>query len=335
MTRAHLAVMLLALLLPSACATSGSSSSPGAPVPHAAGEGTGTPPDAGAPAPAPGSLGLLYRSDGSPASVDDIVALALERDVLFMGELHGDPGAHALQLELMEALIAASRAVDREIVLSLEMFERDVQPILDEYLVGFITESQFLAAARPWPNYERDYRPLVERAREEKLRVVAANAPRRYVNRVSRLGAESLDALPDEAKRHLPELPYPAPSPAYRAEWDARMAGAGHDTGHTADGGDRALQAQALWDAAMAASVHRVLEAGGAHPPLVLHVAGAFHVQNRTGTPEAIRHYRPGVRDLVVVTHRAGSPGDFASALEDVNARSLGDFILITPGEAP
>jgi len=105
------------------------------------------------------------------------------------------------------------------VTLALEMFERDVQDILDEYLTGLIGEQHFKDASRPWRNYIKDYRPLVEFARENKLAVLASNAPRRYVNRVGRLGAASLRDIPDPARRGLPPLPYGQASPAYTAKF--------------------------------------------------------------------------------------------------------------------
>jgi uncharacterized iron-regulated protein len=260
-----------------------------------------------------------------------VVDAALAVDVLFMGELHGNQGAHALQLDLLEALVEVHREGGREVILSLEMFDAEVQLVLDEYLQGLIPEGQFLAAARPWTNYERDYRPLVELARERGLRVVAANVPRRYVNRVARLGVESLGDLSAGALEHLPPLPFPEPSEAYREEWNRRMGdhGHGHDQAH---GGDAALMAQALWDAAMAWAIHDALGAGAPDPPpLVLHLTGSFHVENRTGTPEALTHYRPGVRYLIITTRTAADPADFEAAMDGLDPRSLADFILVTP----
>lgn len=295
--------------------------------------------------------GQLHDALGRRASVDDVVAVARGVDVLFMGELHGNPAAHDLQLRLLERLVRDARTTGREVVLSLEMFETDVQLVLDEYLAGLIPESQFLAAARPWTRYGTDYRPLVELAAREGIRVVAANAPRRYVNRVSRLGTRGLDDLSPAALEHLPPLPFPEPSPAYRAEWDRRMAelaeahGGGHGGAHGDPAGDRALMAQALWDAAMGWSIHRVLggeEGGrsdrppGTRPgPLVLHLTGSFHVENRTGTPEALRHYRPGVRYRVITTREAADPTDFHGALEGEDPGSLADFILLVPAAPP
>ena len=34
--------------------------------------------------------------------------------------------------------------------------------LANEYLGGFISETSFTLAARPWPSYKTDYRPMVE-----------------------------------------------------------------------------------------------------------------------------------------------------------------------------
>lgn len=274
----------------------------------------------------------LFDASGSAVELDVLIAASASVEAILVGERHGDPGGHRFQSDLFESMV---RDAGRPLVLSLEMFERDVQPILDEYLLGLITEEHFLAASRPWNSYRRDYRPMVELAREEGIPVLAANAPRRYVNRVSRIGREALADLPSSALEHLPPLPYPGPSEAYRAEWDALMAemmaaAGGHPSAHAM--GDGALQAQALWDASMAHSVARALEreSGGA---LVIHLTGAFHVENRTGTPEALEHYRPGTRSLVVVIHPVEDP-DLGPSADQLRS---GDFVVLTrtPGSGP
>jgi uncharacterized iron-regulated protein len=175
----------------------------------------------------------VYTSQGEPASLDDILAAMDETDAVLVGETHTDPVAHWLEAELFRMAVEHFRAGGdaetspgalRPVALSLEMFERDVQYILDEYLADLITEQQFLASARPWEHYEEDYRPMVELARERGLPVIAANAPRRYVNRVSRLGREALRDLAPRARSFLPPLPYPQPTEAYRAEWMGLMS---------------------------------------------------------------------------------------------------------------
>ncbi len=166
----------------------------------------------------------VYTADGEPAALYDVVMAMDSADVVFIGEQHNDPVAHEMQHSLlMQAFDMYGEA--RPVALSLEMFETDVQEVLDEYLADFIAERHFLNAARPWNNYESDYRPLVEFAKEKSLSVIAANAPRRYINRVSRLGPASLEVLPATAKAHLPPLPYPGASDAYRAKWNELMFG--------------------------------------------------------------------------------------------------------------
>ena len=142
--------------------------------------------------------------------LSDLQALALHlagADVIFIGEEHDDPVAHHLELEILRAL----HTQEREVSLSLEMFERDVQAVLDGYLAGLYPEVQFLKAARPWSNYGAAYRPLIEYARAQGLAVIAANAPRRMVNLVAREGPEVLQSLPMAERQWLPPLPYHIP----------------------------------------------------------------------------------------------------------------------------
>ena len=264
----------------------------------------------------------LFTSDGHPASWAQLLEVAGAVEVVFLGEQHDDTVAHRRQLRVLEAL-QERYGDERPLVLSLEMFERDVQLVLDEYRAGLITEAQFLEAARPWQNYERDYRPLVEFARAHGWTILAANAPRRYVNRVSRLGREALAVLSPQAQAYLPPLPYPEPSDLYRRRFLNLMRGAGHDAMHVDP--ERLLQAQALWDATMAYTLAEHLMRQP--EALIVHVTGAFHVEARLGTPEMLRRYRPGTRMLVVVLRPSADPLRFDPAQH----MGLGDFVWLTP----
>ena len=295
----------------------------------------------------------VYTSDGTTATLDDVLAAVDTVDVVFLGEQHDDPTAHALQDALFRRTLSHegdSTATPRPVALSLEMFARDAQPVVDEYLGGWITEQHFRNAAQAWSNYA-DYRPLVEAAKAADRPVLAANAPRRYVNRVARAGAASLADLPASAHSWLPPLPYPMPSAAYQAKWMDLMRDAmppGH--GASADSSDAApgasahgsmphgarhgagahdtippmLQAQGLWDATMGYTIaeHLMREPDA----LVIHLTGAFHMTRGTGTPETLRHYRPSARVLTVVLQPAA---DVAAFDTDAHA-GLGDFVILT-----
>ncbi|NBB87326.1 MAG: hypothetical protein GVY12_14050 [Bacteroidetes bacterium] len=287
----------------------------------------------------------IYQPDGTAVTLNDVAAATDTVQVVFFGEQHNDPVAHALQDSLFRQLHArADTALARPVALSLEMFDRDVQYILDEYLAGHINEETFLQSVRPWSNYQTDYRPLVEFARTHERSVLAANAPRRYANMVSREGRDALAKLSDAAQRHLAPLPYPEASAAYRARWNRVMAsGHGEDTStdtlaadttgagmpHGGPPADTFLDAQVLWDATMAYSMAQHL----LHTPdaVILHLAGSFHVDRGLGTPEQLQHYRPGTPTLVIVAR----PVADVTAFDERRYGSAGDFIILTDEMLP
>ncbi|KAK9916804.1 hypothetical protein WJX75_007270 [Coccomyxa subellipsoidea] len=149
-----------------------------------------------------------------------------DADVVLLGETHDDRIAHLLQLQLLRGAQDQSSRTGRPMALSLEMFERDVQGIMDEYLSGVITERDLKQDGRPWPNYDTDYRPLVEFAKAEGFPVICANAPRRYVSMAGRHGRASLERLPAASKQWLPPLPYLQPSQAYLDKTNQTMQAA-------------------------------------------------------------------------------------------------------------
>lgn len=293
---------------------------------------------------APGEF-RVFTGAGEPATLDDIVDAMTNVSVVFIGETHDDPTQHMLEAELLRR--AHARHGGAPVALSLEFFQRDVQPIVDEYLMDLISEKSFLADSRPWPRYETDYRPLVEFAKENGIQVIAANAPRRYASRVTRLGRESLDDLPSWAREALPPLPYGEASESYRKQWievisevmqeEGKKCGipieqleAEGDTvrarapvGAHGNMGNQ-LDSQVLWDASMAWAIAQHLER--VPDALVLHVVGGFHVERGTGTPEQLESYRPGTVRLIV----AMQPVEDVELFEPAPDGEWGDFVIQT-----
>jgi len=153
----------------------------------------------------------VYTGTGEPASLADVLRAAQGAEVVLLGETHDDVVAHQLELYMLMSL-----QQHRATALSLEMFETDVQPVLDEYLAGLIRETDMMMDARPWMNYNTDYRPMVEFAKHARLPVAAANAPRRFVGATGRRGPGALaEAWPSRAAGWLPPLPLPQPSLGY------------------------------------------------------------------------------------------------------------------------
>jgi uncharacterized iron-regulated protein len=291
----------------------------------------------------------IFTSDGQPASMDDVAAAMANVQVVFVGETHDDPTGHMMELKILEQAYNVASPT-RGVALSLEFFQADVQNIVNEYLADDISENAFLADARPWPRYKTDYRPSVEFAKENQFPVIAANAPRRYTNRVSRMGRESLNELSDYAKSFLPPLPYGEPSKAYRDQWVQTMmsvmeqetmicgkpiavepatesddAAAAHTppAGNHGDMGN-ILHSQALWDASMAYRIGEHL--ASAPNSLVVHMVGSFHVARGTGTPEHLETYRPGTKSIIIMMRAVSDVDTFEAAPSGV----WGDFVIQT-----
>ena len=265
-----------------------------------------------------------FDGKGNSVTMDQIVKAIGESDVVFLGEQHDDAVGHAIQAEIFRRTVAQFGTA-RRVGLSLEMFERDTQIVVNEYLNGQITEAQFLASSRPWGNYKTDYRPLVELAKEKRLNVVAANAPRRYVNMVSRNGRDALNSLTKPAKEWIAPLPYAEPSEKYASKFKALMG----PSPEAQMGIDKILASQSLWDATMANSVGKYLKSNKGS--LVVHLNGAFHTESRLGTVEHLLKYRPKAK-VMVVTMRYED--DFKT-FDKTKHTDIGDFVILTDGKQP
>lgn len=295
----------------------------------------------------------VFTAAGTPATLDDVVEAMGRHEVVFIGESHDDPTGHMLESTLLERAYGAygerttAGVEPRPVALSLEFFERDVQPVVDEYLAGLIGERSFLDDSRPWPRYETDYRPLVEFAKENGIPVIASNAPRRYIRQVSSNGRAWLEGLGPEARGWLPPLPYGTPSTAYRDQWiqtimdvmEQEGSKCGRPLPETEDGEDsphaaapagthaamgNQLDSQSLWDASMAYRISQHLEANpGA---LVLHMVGGFHVARGTGTPEHLESYRPGTAAMIVMLR----PVEDVETFDPAPSGAWGDFVIQT-----
>lgn len=251
-----------------------------------------TPPDAGAEAPEVPALAhrvRIFDAQGREHTLRSMLDALAEHRVVLLGETHLDDVTHQVELAVLEGL---ARRHDDQVVLSLEMLERDVQPVVDRYLAGSIDEATFLAESRPWGNYRTDYRPLVETARERGLPVVAANTPRPALRKAAR-GAEGFAEVRAEHPPWLPEQLFPA-SDEYWARVDRTIRGHGPPRG-----GDRTYAVQNLWDNTMADSIVRATEAHPEHA--LLHVVGGFHVERHDGTVAQVRRRAPQL-DLVTVS---------------------------------
>jgi uncharacterized iron-regulated protein len=247
-------------------------------------------------------------------STETIVAELVKADVLFFGEEHNDSAGHYLENKIFRELYTA---YGNQLVLSMEMFETDGQLVLNEYLAGKIDESRFSKDVRLWSNY-KDYRAMIEYAKQNKIQVIAANPPRRYVTMVSRRGMQSLDSISKEAKKLLPPLPYDTLTGRYREKFFEIMKGS--------PGGEnpRVYHSQSLWDAGMSYSIYKYLKANKGKK--VFHCVGKFHTDEKLGTAAQLQLWN---KKLKILNISCFSDASFNNPDWSVFS-NLGDYIILT-----
>lgn len=233
---------------------------------------------------------LINSRDGKELTISDVVADMEKADVLFFGEEHDDQTGHLVENEIVHAL---SEKYPAKTALSMEMLTTDKQLIVDEYIQGLIRAKDFLSDAWTWPNLN-DYKPMLDFARQKQLPIVAANAPTRYVNRVTRFGMPALDSLSGVAKQFLPPLPLDTLTGKYYDKFSKLMGG------HAAMPGMNLYQAQNVWDATMAWSVGKFMQSHAGWK--VIHLCGGFHAEDKLGTVEQLKmKYGPQLKVLTIV----------------------------------
>ncbi|MFO7626535.1 MAG: ChaN family lipoprotein [Candidatus Fermentibacteraceae bacterium] len=234
--------------------------------------------------------GRILTPDGE-VDVTALLSSLHGSEVVFIGEQHDDPLAHQWELFIWKALATTETA------LALEMFETDVQPLLDQYLAGGVSRDAFLAGSRPWGNYEQDYEPLVEYAREHGFRVIAANVPRSFAAAVARGGFAAVSG-----EGFFQSLKVDSSNTDYRERFLQTMGAMGDAMHGMPMDHENMYRAQLLKDAVMAASI--------AETPCVF-VCGRFHSDFFSGIVDQLPQ---GTRYRTVSVLGEGEPVDFSMA---------------------
>jgi uncharacterized iron-regulated protein len=227
-----------------------------------------------------------------------MVADLATADVVFVGEQHDDANTHRLELAILEGLKRRNAAV----VVSLEMFERDVQGPLDTYLAGSASEEDTLKVTRPWPRYGTDYRLLVEMAKGHGWPLIAANVPRRIASAVAKGGREAIGQLA-ETDRPLVARELECPLDEYFHRFAKSMADHPAAPNQTPEEQrattERYYWSQCVKDETMGESIAAAVERRTILGPLV-HYNGAFHSDFGLGTAARARRRLPGKRIIVL-----------------------------------
>ncbi|WFB49095.1 ChaN family lipoprotein [Vibrio coralliilyticus] len=247
----------------------------------------------------------LFTPHAKAVSLTSLPEDIKNADIILVGEWHTHSGVHRFQTDLVKALVSQGHNV----AVSMEQFSRDSQDIVNQYLAGEIGEQTLIKNASAWPNYESDYRALVELAKANQVDVIAANAPKPIVRCIGRQGVGYLDKLSPEQRANVAEKVNVASSP-YK---DKFMASMHHGKPEQTE---KQFAAQVTWDETMAESMTRYLEQNPSKQ--IIHIAGKFHIENGLGTKTSILSRKPDLR-VVVIT----PTGDVISESDDYQLEVL------------
>lgn len=270
---------------------------------------------------------ILHLPSGYYVSEEQMLAVATDARIVYVGETHDNPASHRLELTVLRAM------ADRYpggVALGMEMFTPDQQEVLDRWVRGELTEKEFIKKSRWHEQWKMDfdyYRPLLDFARNRGIPVIGLNAPKSLVKATAMKAPDELSA---KERQLLPEMGMD--DPYHIALVSAMYSGHGH--GNSGQEGFRRVQT--LWDEFMAQSVMSYLQSTPGQSQRMVVVAGGNHVRHGFGIPRRVFRRLPtshviiGSKELVI-------PEDKRDRLMDVDVPHFPmppyDFLLFTEYE--
>ncbi len=278
----------------------------------------------------------INPATGDIQPYDQMIGAAAASPVVMLGEIHPHVEHHRWQL----AVISALHGQNPNMVLGFESFPRAVQPVLDRWVKGELSEEAFLEETvwnRIWGFDPELYLPMFHFARLHQVPMIALNVERDFV---SRIRDEGLENIPEDERRGLTEPK--APSEPYLESLLATFAqhldirgdeeteADGAETGENAEepldirDDDRFksfVKVQTTWDRAMAQALAEASARDSS--PLVVGVMGSGHLEGGFGVPYQLEDL--GVQEATVFMPVA--PAESC----DVYKEEVADALFVLP----
>jgi uncharacterized iron-regulated protein len=236
--------------------------------------------------------------------------------VIYVGEIHVSLEDHRVQQQILEALHDRNPSL----ILAMEMFPREVQPVLNQWSAGVIDKKTLLEEVRwekTWGYPFRLYEKLLTWAQDNGMKVLALNAPSKIVRRIARNGFSSL--TPEERAQIAQniDLHHPRHREYVQGQYERHLKGAIRDF-------ESFYEAQLAWEETMAETLAQELSSsrGGEQ---ILVIIGSGHIRYRWGVPQRVqRRFQHFYRTVVPMPARFLTEGidpEFA------------DYVWVTEGK--
>ena len=252
----------------------------------------------------------LFDKNGKKTTYKKLLTSSLKNDVVLFGEYHNNSIVHWLQLELTKDL-----AEEKDLVLGAEMLEADNQKQVNQYLKGEINQKQLMDTTKLWSNFETDYLPMLDYAKENSIPWIATNTVRKYASLVYKKGRLALDSLSDEEKRLFAPADFPV---------DLTLSQYDNLLKEFAHAGENFVYAQAIKDATMGESIVKSLNENS----VFYHINGSYHSDFKQGIMWYVNYYGKFEYDEMISISTVNQ-----TSLKKLDKASRGkaDFIICTP----
>ena len=211
-------------------------------------------------------------------------SIVWKSDIIYVGETPDQVKDHLAQLETLKALRIARGS---KIAVGFEMLDTTMQPVLDKYAAGELTEKEFLTRsdwAGQWGFDFSLYKPLFDFVVRNKLRALALNVPKTVVSKIARSGLESLAT---EERRFLPEKINITGHKKYLEYLKEFFAGSGGSPVPQAFTWENYIASVSAWNEGMGA---RIADFASANPGwALLIITGNGHVAYNAATPASVK----------------------------------------------
>lgn len=203
--------------------------------------------------------------------------------IVYLGETHDSESDHQQQLAIIQALFKHKP----QIAIGMEMFQSQMQPLLDRYLAGKITATELQKQSefdKRWGYPWAYYLPILGFAKANRLPVIALNTPGEIALKAARKGLESLTK--EELKSIPPLSEIDRSNIKYQEMILASYQQHAGIVSIASKSFDRFYNAQLLWDETMAANTANFVKQNPNHQTIVL--AGSSHIIYGYGIPNRV-----------------------------------------------
>lgn len=220
-----------------------------------------------------------------PQYLDTIVNEIGDVKIVYATESHTNMTHHLNQLRVIKSLVEAGKKV----TLAMEMFQKPYQNALDDFIAGKTTTNEFLKASQYYKRWKFNYnyyKPLLDYAKEKKLKVIAINTDREFVKEVNQQG---ILAIKDKSK--LPKK-IDQSSTIYKKNLTKIFENHNFKSYHKNEKDEKPykqdyfFQSQLIWDETMA---QNIVNHVNQHPDeTIVVIVGSGHVENHYGIPQRV-----------------------------------------------